>query len=365
MIDFSSKNSNLNSNIRKIIRILMVVIPLAICANVVYLVVIIRPDFIASLINFNLWYLLLAVFLALLPWPAQSLRIFIWSSVLKKRMTYSRCFRTVLAADLGAAMSPTILGGGYIKLGFLIGYGFTAAEATLVTFLGTLVDAAFFAVALPLSITLSQAWENPHVVRAIHSLLENWPIALVIAGALAIAVFIIKRIQLPAGKTEDLESEGQKRSLVWRITGRIVKFRRDFRTAAGFILRRGKVAFLSTVLVAGVGWCGRYGAVSALAFGLGYHVDPVLFFLLQWVVFSTMTMVPTPGAIGGAEVSFSLIYRGLIPAGLMPVIMSAWRFLTFYFSIGLGSLLLAVTGKSSEKKRSESAIPVVSEKTAA
>ncbi len=362
MSDFLSRNSGTYSNIKRILRILLVIIPLAVCANVIYLVVVIRPGYISSLISFNGWYLLLAVFLALLPWPAQSLRIFIWSRLFRRNMTYLRCFRTVLASDLGAAMSPTALGGGYIKLGFLVGYGFTAAEATLVTFLGTLVDAAFFAVAIPLSISMSRAWENPHVVRAINNLLDNWPVALGVVCALGIVLVIIKRIQPLAAESEYRPSEGQMPGLLLRMAARVVKFREDFKIAAGFILRRGKRAFLAAVLVAGIGWCGRYGAVSALAFGLGYHVDPVLFFLLQWVVFTTMTMVPTPGAIGGAEISFSLVYRGLIPPGIMPVMMSAWRFLTFYLSIGLGSLLLAATGDSFRERRSEATASTVPEK---
>ena len=362
MIDISSNTNGTHSNIRKIIRILLVLIPLAACANVVYLIAVVRPDFIASLIRFNGWYLCLAVFLVLLPWPAQSLRIFIWNKVLRRGMTYGRCFRTVLASDLGAAMSPTVLGGGYVKLGFLVGYGFTAAEATLVTFLGTLVDAVFFAVAIPISISRSRAWENPHVVRAANNLLNNWPIALVVICLLGIALTIIKRIQPPAAKNQQVKSGEGKSGLLFKIAERVVRFRKDLENAAGFILRRGKRAFLAAVLVAGIGWCGRYGAVSALVFGLGYHVDPVLFFLLQWVVFTTMTMVPTPGAIGGAEISFSFVYEGLIPAGVMPVVMSAWRFLTFYLSIGLGSLLLAATGGGFEERRSESAKSTALEK---
>lgn len=362
MIDFHSKSDCTYSSIRRIIRILLVVIPLAVCANVIYLVAVIRPDFITSLITFNGWYLSLALALALLPWPAQSLRIHIWSRVLRRKTTYGRCFRTVLAADLGAAISPTILGGGYIKLGFLMSYGFTAAEATLVTFLGTLVDAAFFIVAIPLSISLSRAWENPHVIRAANSLLNNWPTALVVLFLLGTVLVIIRRVQVPATKKEQMKNAGQKPGLLLNAATRIVRFREDFENAAGFILRRGKRAFMAAVLVAGIGWCGRYGAISALAIGLGYHADPVLFFLLQWVVFTTMTMFPTPGAIGGAEISFSLVYRGMIPAEVMPVIMSAWRFLTFYLSIGLGSLLLAATGKSFDLKRSEPAGSTVPEK---
>lgn len=363
MTERSPGYSQIHSRISEFTRLLLIVLPLAICGNIVYLLVVAEADLIRNLIGFNGWYMALAVFLALLPWPAQSFRIFIWGRLLRRRIAYGQCFRTVLASDLGAALSPTILGGGYVTLGFLIGYGFTAAEATLVTFLGTLVDALFFAGAIPLSIYLSRAWENPYVDNALRTLLSSWPLAVTVACLLVVALLIIRRLNSPSRKSDSVITTGQKPGLLSKMIARIVRFREDFGNAARFVLRRGKRAFAAAVLVAGLGWCGRYGAVSALAFGLGYEVDPVLFFLLQWVVFTTMTMVPTPGAIGGAEVSFSLVYRGLIPANVIPLLMSAWRFVTFYLTVGLGALLLAALGNMPSGAEAEHIRPVSLERT--
>ncbi len=66
-----------------------------------------------------------------------------------------------------------------------------------------------------------------------------------------------------------------------------------------------------------------------------------------------MTMIPTPGAMGGAEVSFAIIYNGLIPASVLPVAVSAWRFITFYLLIGLGSLLFSIMGLGTALDKNE------------
>src|SRR5690606_28502095 len=88
-----------------------------------------------------------------------------------------------------------------------------------------------------------------------------------------------------------------------------------------------------------VQWIARYSVISALVAYLGYPVQPVLFWLLQWVVFTLMAMIPTPGAAGGAEAAFYLIYSALLPEQVIGLATAGWRFLTFYLQLGLASVL--------------------------
>jgi uncharacterized protein (TIRG00374 family) len=365
-MDIFANNYKFNAaNLRRILKILLIIIPLAVAGNILYVIIATEPGIINHLNNFNGRFLALAVGLAFLPWLAQSSRILIWGRVFKKNIKPGQAFRTVLATEMGAAITPTMLGGSYAKLGFLVGYGFTVAEATLVTFLGTLVDAVFFALALPISLFWSRAWENPHVIRAWGDLISNWPTALILLALLSAVLIIIRKLNLTFNRTSLKSGEKSTGRFVTGIIARIERFRSDLSSAAGFVLRQGKSSFAACVLVAGIGWCGRYGAISALIFGLGYPVDPVLFFLLQWVVFTTMTMVPTPGAIGGAEVSFALVYRGLIPSAVIPIAASAWRLVTFYLTVGLGSLIFSLIRTEFADHRVARDDQVVLEKTAA
>jgi glycosyltransferase 2 family protein len=65
----------------------------------------------------------------------------------------------------------------------------------------------------------------------------------------------------------------------------------------------------------------------------------VLFFFLQWVVFTALNFVPTPGASGGAEAAFVLVYSALLPASVIGIATAGWRFLTFYVQLALGSVI--------------------------
>nr|MBA2670624.1 flippase-like domain-containing protein [Gemmatimonadota bacterium] len=92
-------------------------------------------------------------------------------------------------------------------------------------------------------------------------------------------------------------------------------------------------------LLTAIQWSCRYSVISALIAFLGAPVQPVLFWVLQWVVFSIMAMIPTPGAAGGAEAAFFFIYSAFLPERVIGLATAGWRFLTFYLLLGLAAIL--------------------------
>jgi uncharacterized membrane protein YbhN (UPF0104 family) len=71
-------------------------------------------------------------------------------------------------------------------------------------------------------------------------------------------------------------------------------------------------------------------------------VHPVEFFLFQWLVFTVMTFTPTPGGSVGAEAAFYFIYQSYIPGEIVALATAGWRFLTYYFQLGLGTIIFSV-----------------------
>ena len=88
---------------------------------------------------------------------------------------------------------------------------------------------------------------------------------------------------------------------------------RDARGVFLLIARRGKARFALSLSLTAVQWSARYSVISALVAFLGAPMQPVLFWLLQWVVFTLMSFIPTPGAAGGAEAAFYFIYAPFLP----------------------------------------------------
>ena len=282
-------------------------------------------------------YLYLGVVLALMPWITNTLRILVWARFIGHRLTFLDCFRITLGAELASSVFPTSSGGEVFRWGMMVQKGVTKGEAASIVTLGYLEDLCFFATALPTAFVVSRAWELPVLRRFGREMRgEASGVLPVVVGVIA-AVVILWRLAIRGYLGGGARRWSLRRAA--RTRRRTRKSSRDFRSVLRLVRERGKGRFLLTFLVTAVQWSCRYSVATAVAYFLGAQVDPVLFFLLQWVIFTAMLFVPTPGASGGAEAAFYLVYSALLPASVVGLATAGWRLLTFYLQLSLGSLL--------------------------
>jgi uncharacterized protein (TIRG00374 family) len=305
----------------------------------------------ASLRDFPRGYLLLAVVLGLIPWFTNALRIWIWTRFIGAVLSYRDALRITLGGELGSSVLPTSSGGEIFRWGMMRQKGISPGAAASVITLGHVEDSLFFLLALPLAAGLSSAWELP-ILRTLAERIQGNTIYL-LGGALLL-LFLL-RLLARLVRLGSLGEKPRRRGLHFRarLRRRFRKVWRDFRAVYALVIERGKSRFALTMGATAVQWICRYSIISAVAAFLGAPVDPVLFFLLQWVVFTAMLFIPTPGASGGAEAAFYLVYSALLPAQIIGIATAGWRFLTFYLQLALGALVFFLLGvvEAREKRR--------------
>ena len=321
---------------RRVFQVALVVIPLGILGNIAFSLWKTDTEVLASLSQFPRQYLFLAALLALVPWATNTLRLWIWTRLLRQGLSLRQNFQIALGMDLGSAVSPTGVGGSAAKWGMLVGRGVSPGTAVSITWVGVLEDAIFFALAVPLALYFSSARRELSGTLDIWDSLQGYaqPTLLALAGSGFLGLAVV-RLGLRGRFGRRLRYRGL------RLTGRLrAKFRvvvRDAKSALRLIAHRGKSRFVLTLGLTGIQWICRYSVLSALLVFLGAPFDPLLYFALQWVVFTMMTFVPTPGASGGAEAAFYVLYAPLLPERIIGVTTAGWRLLTFYLQIGLAA----------------------------
>lgn len=283
-------------------------------------------------------YLLVALALTLTPWITGTLRLLVWSRFLRYRIPFRELLRMTLVVDLGAAVSPTAIGGEAFKWGLLVRNGVRPGEAASLALLPKVEDAVFFfGFALPFSLIYTQAWRLPALATSTRLLGGNAVAVLGIGAVVAFGGWLLLRLVLRGHGGERAQRHGVRS---WgRLRRRLRSSWHEARGVLWLILSRGKLRFALTLLLTAGHWVGRYSVISALALFLGVPFDPVLFWLLQWIVFTIMTFIPTPGAAGGAEIAFTAVYATLLPAGVIGITTAAWRLFTFYVPVALAALV--------------------------
>ncbi len=73
--------------------------------------------------------------------------------------------------------------------------------------------------------------------------------------------------------------------------------------------------------------------------------------MLQALCYLMIAFVPLPGAAGGAEIGFVLVFSTLLGSAESSVALLAWRFITFYFIIFFGAVYIAIHELRRGKKK--------------
>lgn len=298
-------------------------------------------------------YVLLAAAAAFVPWMTRSARIRVWSRFFGIRLGFLSSLRVVLGSELTAAVTPTAIGGGPAKAAFLYREGFTPGGAVLITALGSLEDAIFFAISVPLAALLS-----PRVAPGawMEALSKIKPASITVApfGLLgAVAVLGLLGV-LAAGCWWVARRRSRWLDPLRSKLGRI---RPQLRESLGALRRGGFSRLGITLPLAAVQWTARYGVISLLVLGLGGRPDPAQLFLFQAVAFTFMIAVPSPGATGGAEGIFYVLHRGVVPGEILALALAGWRLLTFLLPVAVAAVLLVVIDRDRCLRRGRARVP--------
>jgi len=117
------------------------------------------------------------------------------------------------------------------------------------------------------------------------------------------------------------------------------------------VMRRGKAMALANLALALTQWLARFSIAGLVLAGFGEGWHPALYWLLQYLVQSISSVVPTPGGVGGAEAGFLLLFAPFVSAGSLVPAMSAWRLLFFYLPLAVAALTFFALHRAARRAR--------------
>lgn len=328
--------------LKKAIRIILILVPLAVLGNVTYTLMVSDTSALQALLTIPFKWFFAAILLSLGPWLLAALRLGLWSRFFQLDLSFRKLMEIVLANDVAAAATPTAIGGGYAKLGLLVYHGANPGLAASLMVIGSLEDYLAFLVIVPICWALAppEHLEFGAILSRTTSAFSAIPSELLFAVLAFTAVFVIlKRSKSYRRAVRQLFSR-----LRWAVAlkSHLVTVYCEFIAAFRVVSCGGKLFFTTNVVLAGLQWVMRYSVFTALAYGLNLNPHPVQFFLVQWMIYALMNIVPTPGAIGGAELTFNYLFKNLLPTDLLAISGSAWRFVSTYLQLMVAAILIVV-----------------------
>ncbi len=327
------KNNRTDKNINR----LFIIVGVGILLHVVFLLVTIDKKSFSVLLNIKPLYLMAIALLALGPWIGHTCRIMIWSKFLKHPVKWREAIHVVVANEVGSAVAPTAVGGGPIKVGMLMKYGVPASRATFMVLLSACEDLIFYLSGL----LVTFIYMREQIYKMGGFLMQNKWLFFGTLSILIASVFfksatgkVLRKVLLLLPITTANKIRNARR--------RILSYFSDIGEAFVGVINEGKTALLMSVGLLFFQWFTKFSifAVILMALGIDFELSDV--YIKQWLLIITLLFIPTPGASGGAEAGFLLLFGQSLPGDLANLMVSTWRFFTYYYILIMSALIFNV-----------------------
>jgi uncharacterized protein (TIRG00374 family) len=342
-------------NLNKIINNLVLVISFGVLANLIFLLITNEQNIWEYLSKIKFQYLALILLCLFANWLGHSLRLMIWTRYLGQGFKLKEALRIAVFTELGAALTPTLIGGGPIKLALLIKNKLSTGKAGFLTLLNGLEDFIMYCTVLVIS--FFHARESIlKILASIGDFIKyNFSKFVGILMCLVIIIFIFRRIQyfknflfIPQSYRKSFAS------LISDLKGGWSEMIQCFNK----VRKDGLAYLLLSLIVLFTQWTIRFSVLLILLTALDIDFEVFQMYIQQWIVYLTMIFIPTPGASGGAEATFYLIFEKSLPKDLLPLITSTWRFFMYYLMLFFAVFIVQFTaiplpGKDTEDSSDE------------
>ncbi|MBT8234327.1 MAG: flippase-like domain-containing protein [Saprospiraceae bacterium] len=326
-----------NISIEKTINKLVIVVSIGIIAHLVFLLMTNDKNIFQYLSKIKLQYLFLIILLLLFNWVGHATRLVIWTRYLKQQLPFKTTFRIAVYTELGAAITPTLVGGGPIKLGLLIKNGISTGKAGFLTLLNGIEDFIMYCSVFAIGFIYARESIFKILESISNAIKTKWEIAVGIILFFILLNWSLKNISF----LKKIKLVPIKYRTGWHnLKTELKKGWREMIDSFNQVRKDGLRYFIVSFIILITQWFCRFSVLAVLLFALDIAFKPFQIYIQQWMVYLTMIFVPTPGATGGAEATFFLLFEGEIPKELLPLIVSTWRFFLYYLMLFLAVFLI-------------------------
>ncbi len=271
-----------------------------------------------------------------------------------RKLNWWQCFKITMLCEFVSAITPTTAGGSAVSMVFMKREGIDAGRGTALTMTTLFLDELFFVVLCPIIFLLEPAsrlfgFGNGEMAFSMGFKGAFWTVwAIVCIWTLILFTGIFLKPEFIGNVLKRLfrikwlrrwDKQIGKIASDMTVTGKDIK-NRSFRWWAKAV----SATFLS--------WLSRFLVVNAIFLGFAPWSDQLLVFCRQFVVWTLLSVSPTPGGSGVSEWLFTTYYGDMLgSAGIALIISIIWRLASYYLYLFTGAVLVPAWIKKRNKNK--------------
>ena len=258
-----------------------------------------------------------------------------------KDLSWKQAFHINVLSEFTSAVTPAVVGGSSLVVVFLIKEGINAGRSTTIMFVNLFMDELFFIIVCPvvfLFIPLKELFNSSSVIVSTFGVvfIGLYIIRLIWTSIMFIGIFKrpnwIRYILLSFFKLPFFRRWYSKVDL---LTINLVQASQDIGNQSSWFWIK---AFGLTLLT----WSARFLVVNAVFMAFNpIHIDHLVVFARQLILWVFMFLSPTPGGSGVSEYAFKEYYSDIFSSSSAIIFVTlVWRIISYYLYLLLGLLVI-------------------------
>ncbi|HJH32838.1 MAG TPA: flippase-like domain-containing protein [Methanosarcinaceae archaeon] len=265
-------------------------------------------------------------------------------------ITTLKAAEIVTSSTLVASITPASAGGEPVRIHLLHKNKIPIGHATAVVIGERVMDAILLLSLVPFVLFIFHDVLSNDRLDAIFMLAEA--LAILAFGLMTYGMwkplqikrllhFIVNRIAHMSSKNTDVALS--------KILARVDSEFDNFHNSIWIFLTQGKKGLLYGIVCTILFWIVEYSILLAILLGLDQNPSIIIVFAAQVLLSIIMAMAATPGASGVAELGATTLFSVFVIPSLLGITVVAWRALTFYMNILVGSFVSAKILKDTDQ----------------
>jgi uncharacterized protein (TIRG00374 family) len=333
-------------NFKKTLNRLILFIGIGVVAHIIFVLATTEKQSLSYLGLISFGHLLLIVVLLVCPWLGYASRIYMWSRFLNEKITYKDAIRVVVTAEVASALSPTAVGGAPVKAALLLNRGYSHGSVGFMLTYGVVEDIIFYCSGIALASYFSS--ELIYEIGSSISLFFINHFEIITSVLIFFIIYIVAMVKkwIPEKLKISKYLPTKFNHFIEETKIKFSKSIRDMKSNFKLAVKHGKLRMLLSITILFLQWIAKFSVLIVILSAFGVDFEAIQVYIRQWVVYVTMLFIPTPGAAGGAEASFLVIFGESIPDEISYLVVSIWRLCTYYFIL-LGAVFVYIISTAS------------------
>lgn len=260
-----------------------------------------------------------------------------------RHLNWKQSFKITLLCEFVSAVTPTTAGGSAVSMVFMKREGIETGRGTALTMTTIFLDELFFVVLCPVIFILEPAsrlfgFNTDSLQLSIgfkSAFWIVWGVVCLWTFVLFIGIFI-----KPDFIGKILVKLFSFKCLVrWKKD--MIKVAEDMAVTGKDLKKRSWNWWIEAASATLLSWFSRFLVVNAIFLAFAPLADQILVFCRQFVVWTLLTVSPTPGGSGVSEWLFTTYYGDMLGSAAIALIIAImWRLISYYLYLGIGAVMV-------------------------